>query len=153
MSLEGQIALALSITAIIIPIVFKLYNVKKTRDIMKHDAEMLCRDLKRILTDFDKDNEEELYEIDLSLTSYFKDNSLRIQELSIKLTQEQPWYYPKNNDLLIIGRMLEWMIRDFYNIVSEEEERIRIWSQNVPSFHSKYSDSFHKESIMTFPPQ
>ncbi len=151
MSAEEQ--LSLSVIAIVcmiaistLQLMFKFYNIKKERDVMISEAKILCMDLKRILTDCDKDNEEEIYEIELSLASYFKDNSLRLKLLADKLAESQPWYY-KNSELKYIGKLLDWLISDFYDATSDEEERIRIWSQNVQGFHIRYSQSFHKESM------
>ena len=145
---QEETALSISIIALvtmfvitITQLILKVYSIKKSRDMMLDEAEMLCRDLKRILTDCDKNNEEELYEIDLSLTSYFKDNSLKLESLADRLSKSQVWYY-KNPILEQIGELLEWLLRDFYDGVSEEEERIRVWSQNIPKFHSKYLKSF-----------
>lgn len=159
MSSEGQLAIGLSIIAIIamvvisvVQIIFKIYNIKKIRDEMLDESEILCRDLKRILTDYDQDDEEERYEIDLSLISYFKDNSLKLESLARRLTEHQAWYY-RNPHLKQIGELLYWVINEFYDSTSDEEERIRIWSQNIPYFNSKYSDSFHKESIVPFTTQ
>ena len=74
--------------------------------------------------------------------------------MASKLTAPQVWYFPKNQGLTDTGEMFEWLIRDFYDSTSDEEERIRIWSQNIPSFHSKYLHSFNKEStLMMHPPQ
>ena len=145
----------LSTIVLIIVIVqtgFSRYKIKKTQDMLAADAEMLCRDLEAILTDFDKDNQEELYEIDLSLRSYFNDNSLTLRDLANKLTVRQVWWGSKNEQLIVIGEMLEWLIKDFYDGISDEEERIRVWSQNVPDFHSKYSKSFHSKPITTSTP-
>ncbi len=147
MSLD-ETALLISITALVVTIVIaigqiylKLYSIRKTQNEMKEDALMFCRDLKRILTDFDKDNEEERYEVDLSLKSYFNDNTVKIRSLSERLSEHQSWY-SKKPELKITSELLEWIIEDFYDNYSDEEERIRIWSQNIPAFHHKYLKSF-----------
>ena len=106
-------------------------------------AKLLCYDLKRILNDFDENNEEEHYEIELSLHSYFKDNKRHLQKLADELLAVKPWYYSKDEILPKIGFMIKWLQEEFYNEDEEEDERIRVWSKNINIFNSKYDTLFN----------
>ena len=99
----------------------------------------ICRDLKAILNDVNlSDGSEERYEVDLSLRSYFGDNRQKIQRVAEKLREARTGFFSRRDKKMnAFGEFLEWTVNEFYRYDYEEEERIRIWSQNVPEFHSK----------------
>ena len=99
----------------------------------------ICRDLKAILNDVNlSDGSEERYEVDLSLRSYFGNNRQKIQRVAEKLRGARTGVLHKRDEKMnAFGEFLEWTVNEFYRYDYEEEERIRIWSQNVPEFHSK----------------
>ena len=99
----------------------------------------ICQDLKAILNDVNlSDGSEERYEVDLSLRSYFGDNRQKIQRVAEKLREARTGVLHKRDKKMnAFGEFLEWTVNEFYRYDYDEEERIRIWSQNVPEFHSK----------------
>ena len=99
----------------------------------------ICRDLKAMLNDVNlSDGSEERYEVDLSLRSYFGDNRQKIQRVAEKLREVRTGFLSrKDKKMNAFGEFLEWTVNEFYRYDYDEEERIRIWSQNVPEFHSK----------------
>ena len=99
----------------------------------------ICRDLKAMLNDVNlSDGSEERYEVDLSLRSYFGDNRQKIQRVAEKLRGARTGVLHKRDEKMnAFGEFLEWTVNEFYRYDYEEEERIRIWSQNIPEFHSK----------------
>ena len=144
-----EIMFALSISAFAITVLSQirgLVHIRRKRKEMLEDACRIFGDLEVILNDVNSNDSEELYEVDLSLKSYFDDNEVKMQDLANRLHERQPWLYPKDQILPKIGDLLEWLIRDFYYMRQEEEERIRIWSRNIPEFHEKKSGIFQVAS-------
>ena len=107
---------------------------------LRDEAENVLKDIDRIINDTNVYSEEEVYEVDLSLKSYFDENRVKIQDLANRLQKRQPALSHKDRSLPKLGALLEWVIRDFYHVDQEEEERIRIWSQNVPNYHQRKND-------------
>ena len=140
------ISLILSIFASII-VIFQLINsllkIRAERKYFYDESKNLTYRLKSILQDCNVDNSEELYEFDLSLSSYFNDwnNDLLSLSNSIK-SHSQPWYYPKDKNLDNVSNLLIWISIEFYHPNDEEDERIRIWSQNISDFNKKYFECF-----------
>ena len=144
-----EIMYALSISAFTITILSQirgLAHIRRKRKEMLEDSRIIFGDLEVILNDVNSNDNEELYEVDLSLKSYFDDNEVKMQDLANRLHERQPWLYPKDQTLPKIGDLLEWLIRDFYYMRQEEEERIRIWSRNIQAFHEKKSGIFQVAS-------
>lgn len=115
-------------------------NAKYAQRQLRKDAEDVLRDIDRIINDTNAYSDEEIYEVDLSLKSYFDENRVKIQELANRLQARQPALSFKDPSLPKLGKLLEWVLRDFYHINQEEEERIRIWSQNIQNYHQRKND-------------
>ena len=138
----------LSITAFTITIANLIYIHQKRTQIRKDvikDINMICMDLKTILNDVELGSDpnnaydpEEAYEVDASLMSYFDDNMAKIQQLIIRLQDVRTGFLSKKDEKLSeFGDLLSWTINVFYRRQYEEDERIRIWSKNIPEFHKK----------------
>ena len=115
-------------------------NAKDAQRQLRKDAEDVLKNIDRIINDTNTYSDEEVYEVDLSLKSYFDENRVKIQDLANKLQARQPALSFKDRTLPELGKLLEWVIRDFYHADQDEEERIRIWSQNVPNYHQRKND-------------
>ena len=145
--------LALSVTLAVTFITTTIHMRRATNKVngMLDESEMLCMDLIAILKEYDSHNVEEEYEVDLSLKSYFNDNSVKILYLAKQLKEPQPWYIKNGKSLPKIGDLLVWLVENFYEPNSEEEERIRVWSQNTKQFFNKYYNIFHPQKYIERP--
>ena len=133
----GLAATAFSIT--VGKLFYDYRRYKSGKEDALDETHEICRDLKAILNDVNlSDGSEERYEVDLSLRSYFGDNRQKIQRVAEKLREARTGFFSRRDKKMnAFGEFLEWTVNEFYRYDYEEEERIRIWSQNVPEFHSK----------------
>ncbi len=135
-------SLALVVASIIISFTLKIISIKKSNGEMLTGASILCKELDEIVNSLDTNDVDECYEAELSLRSYFHDNKSEFVDLIYKLKNHRSFFYRKNKSLLKISKLLEWIMNEFYLHEEEEDERIRIWSQNVDTFNHKYLKSF-----------
>ena len=127
-----------------------IFDQRRRNESLRNDAIILCNDLKSILTGINDDDDEEVYEIDLSLETYFDNNAIRIQDIITESRKPQKLFTRKDKKLVALVKLLEWLMNEFHSKVSDEEERIRIWSKNIPEFHAKLSNSLNnKPKIIT----
>ena len=127
------IALGLTVAVSIKEVV----NLRDSRQKLRDDALEVLKELDHIINDANIHEDEGVYETDLSLKSYFQRNQVKIQTLANGLQERQTPLYPKDKTLPQLGELFEWMLRDFYCIHREEEERIRVWSQNIPDYYKR----------------
>ena len=143
------IGLAGLIFAIGIPLSLHVATVYKNKHDMIRDAKIFCGDIHTILVDFNADNEDEEYDVDSSLRSYFNNKNTKLQNLADDLRKRNSYFGRTDQTLYSVGELLEWLIRDFYVLNYEEDERIRIWSQNRQHFFEQYYGIFNmKKSIV-----
>ena len=146
---SAGISAAITATSLIILHVMKIYNKKKN---LLDDGELICKDLHTILSrDVISDDEDEMYEVDLSLKSYFVDNNVKLQNLANEFYNFRTLFGRKDNTMNSIGGLFEWLIHNFYNINFEEEERIRIWAKNTTNFFNMYNDAFQYKKHIKIP--
>lgn len=138
----------LSSTAIVITISKLLYDINKSKQENKdiwNRTDVVCKKLKEILNDVDlSEDSEEPYEVDLSLQSYFEESRGEIIDLIKDLRALRTGVLHKTDKRAVaFGNVLEWTIKEFYRADYEEEERIRIWTKNMPEFHSRITELFN----------
>lgn len=139
----------LALLVLVWSLVFKIHHIKSERKKLHQESKHILYELKTILQDAYTDDEELLYEIDLSLGRYYGKNSACLISLHSRIQDRgNPWYYRDKKKLTLddIADLLLWVAKDIYYPDYEEEERIRIWSQNVPEFFRRYSDCFDKNA-------
>lgn len=137
----------LSILAIIlsvfIPMLVIILQTTYRISELKKKITCLCKNLKSILDDVNPNNEEELYDIDSLLQTYFQENSVEIQRLINEINDRPLYLNVKRIDFKKTTDFLKWLF-EFYAIGQQEEERIRIWSQNIDNFHTRLNESVLK---------
>lgn len=133
-----------SIVAFVIP-QYK-YNAEKKQ--LYNQGIKLLEDMDLILNDADLDNSDLLYEIDLSLMDYYKTNNADIIYVANKLRDiRTPLFRSEDEMCKSLGEFLDWMMRDFYEMnQDDEDERIRVWANNVKTYRKRKHGLMHMRS-------
>ena len=119
------------ILAVSVTVIWHLMMTKIKKINLLRDAKLLCKNLRVILQDYDYNNEEEEYDVDLSLKSYFNDKHEKILDIANELRKRQSYFLSTDKKLYDIGDLLEWLVQDFYKIHDDEDIRIKRWSQMI----------------------
>lgn len=137
------------IAAITVPIIVHVIKIRQNKKDMKDDAKKLCNDIYGVLADYNPDNNEEEYDVELNLRLYFKDKRIEIGKLADKLTKKHSsYFYKTDKNLQNMGKLLIWITSEFYDYEISEEDRIRMWSSQRDDFLSKYKQTFDKKNIL-----
>lgn len=146
----GIIGVVLGVIALFSPLITHIIKVNRNKKQMINDAKMLCHDIYVALTDYDPNNNEEEYDVELVLRSYFKDKRTELLVLANKLKEKNTSYlHTTDNNLQRAGELLIWIIQDLYDYeINEEEIRIHRWSSLTQDFFIKYNSVFDKKEVL-----
>lgn len=130
------VALLLSLFAVVAQII----KSHTSREQMRNDVNDLLKELDLILNGIELDDKDMLYDVDMSLRGYFEKHGPKIKGLAEQLHNSRTLLYRKNKSYRLHGEFLEWLITKFYESDQEEEERIRVWSNNIPRYKKLKKD-------------
>ena len=112
----------------------QIIKIQTNRKQMRNDVNDLLKEMDLILNDIDLDDKDALYDIDMSLRGYYEKHGSKIEGLVDQLHKSRTLFYRKDKSSRSHGEFLEWLMTKFYESNQEEEERIRVWSKNIPRY-------------------
>ena len=105
----------------------------------------LLKEIDAILNDINLDDEDLLVAIDMSLMDYFNKHKSRIVFLSKELQERRTLPFNlMGKKYILLGSLLDWMFTRFYDAYQEDEERIRVWTNNVKEYRERRNNLVHK---------